>query len=296
MKSIKIGNSNLYDLYDLDSNGQLVWKGPDRRTPSGNIIKGVSAEEITKIKYMTELTNGAYRKDEKSLLDYTILGSIFISFKRTLIGSLLNTFQGAHSSAALGNFSDRDGVVKWENVTHEGRWNVLAGLVRAQLGDKTRSSYKFSNLTKIQKQNLKQTGIDLLMWAAIAMLFAGMGGDDDDKWDKLTNIDGLNSVLQKTTKGLTVDSANYIFPMALFNNLSPASFNYIGNFGESTLRFASNLVAGEVIGMESAYDKNGRIKGGTQFYKLFPITKTLVGKSINEDTDDFWKDVLIPEN
>ena len=53
-------------------------------TPNIIPLKGLSTDEVRKMKYMYQRMHGGYRSDEKTYMEYFVLGEIFMQFKRYL--------------------------------------------------------------------------------------------------------------------------------------------------------------------------------------------------------------------
>lgn len=268
MKSIPVTKDNpmsLWDAYKVED-GKLVYTGPDRGLygNGGLQLRGVAQEEITKMKYMTELTNGSYRPDEKTMLDYSLIGSLFLTFKRTLIGNLSSGAQGAHSSAALGHFVEKDGQLKWENITHEGRWSVLGGIIKSYIDPKGREAYRMKNLTLGQKGQLMQIGVDLVVFALITALI-GAGGD--------ASPDDKQKFSYKLLNGLNTDMANAVFPFSLVKNPTPVTLAVGSRAIDSSLDASWYAFNGYILGSESAFKSDGSLKGNSIISQLFPAIK-----------------------
>jgi len=259
MQKLQHNGKSLYDNYDVVDN-KLVWKGGERfKDKLNNPVEGITGDELMKLKYITEVTNGTYREDERSVIDYYIFGSLLHAFKRTLFSSFRQQFRGTGYQHNLGNLIDRDGRMVWEGNQVEGRWFTLLGIVRNILGHQGYEAYNIKNLAPEHKIALLDTVTSLLYFALIGTLSYGLLGDDDDK------ISG------QIANSFNHDLANFVVPYSAID-ITPVAFKYTSNFGTSALNAGFNGIRA-IFGSEDAYTKEGYLRGGLQFQKLLPIFK-----------------------
>jgi hypothetical protein len=121
---------SFWDLYErvqtTDEQGNELWTIKWREDEDGNpIARGVidrskdpahpdlqtvselMAEEIDSMKYVYQLIHGGYRRDEHTRLEYFVLGSLFMQFRRYLPSILRNMFM-SKGERALGKLENVD--------------------------------------------------------------------------------------------------------------------------------------------------------------------------------------------
>jgi hypothetical protein len=262
MTKIKIGGQSLYDLYDV-VDGQLVYNGPSRGTNANNEdIMGITADEIRKIKYITEISNGAYREDERSVLDYTVAGALIHAFKRTVFAGVRQQFRGTGYQSNLGNLVEKDGALVWEGNHVEGRWFTLLGVVSNMMGRQGYEAYAMKNLSDEHKIALSDLFVSIAYFLILGTLATGLLGDDPSK------VDG------QIANSFRSDLINFILPVAALD-ITPVALKYTSSVGSNTLNFGYNAFKA-ALGYDDAYTQDGHIKGGLQFMKLIPIAKQVV--------------------
>lgn len=194
MKVQKTGKS-LYDHYVLEQTTtpegatitKVKWDGTVRgkkRMSDGSLqdLTELDGNELKRMFYVYEVLHGGYREDERTALEYTIFGELFMQFKKYLPSLLKNMFKSKGTVPAWGYYrfegdpKDPNAVVEWHSRVMEGRWQVLAGLLlnaipfKQKLQDENgmptryakiasflgldmsaNESYKWSNLNEYQK-------------------------------------------------------------------------------------------------------------------------------------------------
>lgn len=94
-------------------------------------VTELDANEIRRMYYVYERMHGGYRADEKTKLEYYVIGSLFMQFRRYMPAILRNALQSSGKRSALGYYKVKDttetgqNVVEWHSRVMEGRWLVL---------------------------------------------------------------------------------------------------------------------------------------------------------------------------
>ena len=209
----------------------VVWKddyvrgytneNPDGVAPNYVPVKGLTTDEIRKMKYLYQRMHGGYRSDEKTYLEYSVLGEIFMQFKRYLPTLLRNYAQSKGKIQSYGYYKPKmengqvvmhDGkeVVEWHSRIVEGRFKTMLGLflnavsVRNTAGDNLSLKNKFLTMLGIQElesytwDRIDEAQRELVVDALVtfAMYFSilgvylaaggGSGADDKDPFLKFT--------------------------------------------------------------------------------------------------------------
>jgi hypothetical protein len=187
MKNHKTGKS-MWDSY-IVVNGELKWDGGDRGVSvSGEIIKGLTSDEITKLKRASQMIHGSYRDEEKMAIEMYALGRWAIMFKKYLPVLMENLYQGYYEDASIGSYDIVEGEGKdlmiWKSQINEGRvrtlLKVMAYWSKAKNGN---AAYSWENLTPKQKQDMIDLGTTVSIFitlATAAMLY--FDDDDEEEW------------------------------------------------------------------------------------------------------------------
>lgn len=145
----------MYEVKEVTSTGgekyfDVVWKENtiryyENRNPAGEEpnyvpITELTSDEVRRMKYVYQRMHGGYRSDEKTYLEYYVLGELLMQFKRYLPTLLKNYGQSRSTIEAYGMYKPKmvdgkvemkDGVevVEWVSRIVEGRFKVLAGFM-----------------------------------------------------------------------------------------------------------------------------------------------------------------------
>jgi len=274
---------------------QYINTAPEGIAPNYEAIKGLTTDEIRKMKYMYQRMHGGYRADEKTYLEYFVLGEIFMQFKRYL-PNMLRLYGQSRSKIqsygyykpktdTQGNVIMQDGkqVVEWHSRVVEGRFITIIGLIlnamairnttgeNLTLKDKflnwvgvsANESYKWENLPEAQKELLIDFGVTMSMWLGITMIYLSAGGgvdDDKDPFLKFTDRIAKNFVQNYNIK----EAAREVLA-----NGWPSTFKVfwykIQSISELTWSMMY-LAAGEE---DKALTRQGTLHGTNQFIKYW---------------------------
>ena len=126
MRRIKMKDgSSLYDNYRNDGtfigqkNNKQNIRGI-RRLPTGEIevIDELTSEELNRMLKVSTTVHGAYRSDEKSVMEAHVIGQFFLQFKKYLPALLMQEWQSKNDDTFLGYFdmTDAQGNMRKEKV------------------------------------------------------------------------------------------------------------------------------------------------------------------------------------
>jgi hypothetical protein len=71
-------------------------------------IKGITSKEATKLKRVYERLQGGYRSEEKTIMEMTLLGEIFLQFRKYLPSLLKNMFGSVKNDYSLGRYVTKE--------------------------------------------------------------------------------------------------------------------------------------------------------------------------------------------
>lgn len=321
LKNMKIksndatNGTSLWDMYETipvtDSEGKVTydikWKGDYVRglvntaaaglPPVYEELKGLTTNEARRMFYIYQRMQGGYRPEEKTVLEYYVLGEMFMQFKRYL-PSLLKNLAGSRTKLdSYGYYKPvmKDGVpviqdgkqvVEWHSRMVEGRYKVLAGLllnflaVRSNVGDKAGIGDKirtFLGIDAIESYSLNRDNpnseyyrevlldgfITLSMWLVIAGTFMALGADSDDKKDP------FNLFAYRVMSNFS-QQWNILEPIRdLSVNLVPTSLKVLNYRAQALSDITMAAIYLSLGDEERALTRQGTLKGTNNFIKYW---------------------------
>lgn len=238
-------------------------------------VSELTTKEWRRLKYIYKRIHGGYREDERTYLEYFVLGQLFVQFKRYLPNILRNIWQSRGPNLAMGYYTETGDtyegkpVMQWNAQIMEGRWRVLGkwflttigaldllekagasswgGELGLYVGDRTRA-YAWRNLGPQQRAEIYEAFTTAafwsLMWAGKMFLF-GADGDEDDS---------IQKVYTRIHRDLT---QHYNF-MELSTNLLvqpvPIALQRTGNTITGTLQFVTGYMThGSTAGISDVF-------------------------------------------
>jgi hypothetical protein len=234
----KYNGRSLWSMYSLkkvkdevnnEEYTDLVWEddyirgyindAPEGVTPNYIPVKGLTTDEVRKLKYVYQRMHGGYRQDEQTYLEYFVLGEVFMQFKKFLPTLLRNAGQSRTEIKPYGYYKAKLGpdgkplfhndkeIVEWHSRIVEGRFKVLLGVflnfmsIRHTLGDNSNlfhkfltmigiqssESYEWDNLPEQFKEQFVDAFVTSVMYIGLLMIYLnGGGGEGEDdpylKW------------------------------------------------------------------------------------------------------------------
>lgn len=290
---------SLYDALEVtkkqDGNSELVVKqgvtdlnGRPITDVNDSFIKEVRG----KIQYVNKTMHGAMDADSKGLIHRYMAGRLLMNFRQWMVGHYSRRFRGRHFDFDAGDFREGYWVSLWKglfNADTKEAWKEGMKKDAALMFMKDfatfmfRASSQWSNLTPMQKSNVKRARTEILMWIALLGLSFVLGAPDDHKkefwkrcWIYQTRrmLNETESTMPLSPKWL--DSTLQIMqsPMAGINTLNSMLYIIMGLFnGDITDTVKSGSHKGE-----NRYMRNV-IKYDLPFFKDWERIQ-------NFDTDD----------
>lgn len=152
----KYNGKSMWDIYEIKeiertlSNGEVI-KIKEAVVPSDFIrgyetdfegnetkVSGITNFEATKMKRVYERIQGGYRQEEKTILETTLLGELFIQFRKFVPSMLRDQMGSQKTDYSLGSYENKkvlsgDGtekeVLEWKKRVIEGRFRVIARML-----------------------------------------------------------------------------------------------------------------------------------------------------------------------
>ncbi len=108
MKTVdKEGNEiTMWEAYDSQGNYTGGARGVDNIT--GEVVAELTADEVAKLKAVTARIMGSYRPEEKTALESTTFGFVYMQFKKFLPPILKRAYSGKRASQTFGQYMESD--------------------------------------------------------------------------------------------------------------------------------------------------------------------------------------------
>jgi hypothetical protein len=192
---------SFYDVYKQNKDtGELEYKGPERgKLATGEVITGLTSDEIARMKRVTQKLHGSYREDERSKIGQTVIGQWLMKFRKYIPVNLADNFAGLHKDFTLGKYEklynpdgsarveDGQTLYEWQAQVNEGRMRVVSKVMvhyMSSVINKDNPAYKdyaLKNLSDEQRKQLYDAAVALVMMGLSAILRHQFYDDDKDK-------------------------------------------------------------------------------------------------------------------
>lgn len=315
LKGMKIDfkgkQTSLWDMYEVVEKKQpdgrtiyeLEWKkDPDTGKPFVRGIENLSndpnipdyrevteltAKESSKLKYVYQRIHGGYRHEERTYLEYYVLGELFIQFKKYL-PNLLKTALMSKGARTLGYYKsigkDASGqeIMEWHERVMEGRWAVITKMLMAYIGIRTKvdnptttfqkwtqknfsnlENYKWSELSSEDKLGVIDAIVTLSMWIGMYLGYLALfaDADDDDQYKKYTE-----RIMNDFTQQYNVMEIG-----RLLADARPPSVKVAQRFGGSVVDMFIAGMHYSYGNTDEALTQTGRLRGWTEFQNTVPF-------------------------
>jgi hypothetical protein len=199
----------VWDKYDVNSKGELEWTGGvrfKRITSDGEVIevKGLTPEEINRMKYVSARIHGGYRTEEKTALELNAFGQWALQFKKYLPAIIIDSAQGKFEDMSIGKFAkslkqqEGQDVYEWVSTANRGRMGAFGAwlMVIAGMRDGTYKEY-METLSIEEKKQITDFFVSMGSWIML-FLAIPMAFDDDD--DEIWGIKASNAAKDRYEK------------------------------------------------------------------------------------------------
>lgn len=298
---------SMYDMVKTNVNGREEWKLEWARDPQDGkkpFVRGVkkvgqegsvgyaditelSQEETAHMKYVYQRIHGGYRRDEHTMLEYYVLGSLFTQFRRYL-PSILKNFGMSKGARSLGyyktideNTPDGKPIMEWNARIIEGRFPLLAKSLMAWIGVSNMMGLrntgfgqwvntKFNNMEEYRWDSLSAGQKDIIAdfyitFGTFALMFLGYlhlfkDSDDDDFSKKMAERIGKDYIQQYN-----------VFDMIRMVNQPSVAAKNTAKFATNLSKFLVYGAAYGVTGDQDILTNRGRIPGATGVATSTPV-------------------------
>lgn len=297
LRSMKVNGKPIWDYYNVKTestqSGQkfstIEWDGTVRgkiKLADGSLrdLTELDSKEVLRMKYVYQRLHGGYRSDEKTKMEYYVLGEMFMQFKRYLPNILRSGFRSKGYDYNWGRYkkvgedaTTKEDIMEWHASVMEGRWKVFAGLMLNYLGMlklKGRSSsnqnqflkfigiqpnesYKWSELSNEQKDTVVDLFVTMTMVQIMILgrwfMFGGGGVPDDDV---------LKNYYERIYKNFSQQwNVMEVMEDILSPNVVPASWRWTWNTTEASVEFFTSSILYGIGNEDEALTTKGELRG-----------------------------------
>lgn len=281
----------LYEVFDVspktDGNSELTIKN-GATDLDGNPLTFNSLENIkSKIRYANKTMHGAMNVEDKGLIHQYCLGRLAMNFRQWMVEHVARRFRGRHFDYALSDWREgywvslykglfnEDTKETWEmGMKKDAVWMFMKDFISFMF----RSSTQWSNLSDMQKYNIKRARTEILTLIALGCLSMALGEPDEHKkefWRRffiyqtkrmITDTEGYMPVPQALSSALTIMNS----PMAGVSTVNSILYILFGFFNGDLWE---TIQSGEYKG----WNKYGRnvMKYTLPFFKDYEHMRTL---------------------
>jgi len=276
-------------------------------------VRGVITDSHGNIQEMTELTNkeimamhaiyeekqGGFAQLDRTFIESSILGQMFVQFRRHLQSIIRHGLQSYGTSYIKGRYQDTKKLDANGNVIYEftpkqieGKWMTILGtllyyipLISQVFGKNTKiakwtegtfpkglDSYALNKLDQGQLENLIDASMNIMLWAAMkACTFLAFGGTDKD--DRATRL--AQKIIDETLQHWKV------WKIVQDIQQTPATLKVISSMIEGTATLSASVLLYGFNDMvfdieEKEYmTRDNELRGLTEFEKNVPVFSSL---------------------
>lgn len=258
---------SLYEAFEVtpkqDGNSELVLKSGVTDLDGNPISKEFIDKIRGKIRYVNQSMHGAMNEEDRGLIHKYMMGRFIMNFRQWMVGHYSRRFRGRHFDFSVGDWREGYWVSLWKGLFNddtketwkEGQkkdaiWMFMKDFATFMF----RSSAQWSNLTPMQKYNVKRVRTEMLMFIAMMGLSFALGDPDRHKkefWRRwwIYQTKRMMTETEASMPGLGMPNAILTIlqsPMAGINTLNSMMYVLYGLFnGDITEDIKSGKHKGE---------------------------------------------------
>lgn len=245
-------------------------------------LKGLNALEVQKLHRIVQRVKGGYRSEERSMIEATALGEMFMLFRRWLPASIVNGFKSKQYDQSMGALvkTDQEDVYQWQARLTEGRWRTMAGVIGNLAGTAKRRGYNWADMSDMQRKNIIDAGITLNTWAVTSALVAVMFGDADEKDSMKKWASEMNMRIVEQWNAVAMAESAFQGPAAIIRLLE-----VIKGMSQLGMATAAMATSGEE---EDIYTRRGDLRGANAILKNLPVGSAFYNAEKFIENSDYW--------
>ena len=185
---------SLYDAFEVtpkqDGNSELVPKNGVTDLDGNPLTKAYIDKIKGKIRYANRSMHGAMNAEDRGLIYKYMMGRLVMNFRQWMVGHYSRRFRGKHFDFSIGDWREGYWVSLWKGLMNddtketwkEGQkkdavWMFMKDFASFMF----KSSSQWSNLTPMQRYNVKRVRTEMLMFVALTGLSFALGDPDRHK-------------------------------------------------------------------------------------------------------------------
>ena len=282
---------SLYDAFEVtpkqDGNSELVVKNGVIDLDGNPLTKNYIDAIRGKIRYVNQSMHGAMNAEDRGLIYKYMLGRLVMNFRQWMVGHYSRRFRGKHFDFSTGDWREGYWVSLWKGLMNDDTketWQVGQKKDAIWMFMKDFSSFMFksssqwSNLTPMQRYNVKRVRTEMLMFLSLLGLSFGLGDPDKHKkefWRRWWIYQTKRMLTETEASMPSLGMPNSIItilqsPMAGVNTLNSLMYVLYGLFNGDIMK---DIQSGKHEG-ENKYIRNV-IKYDLPFYKDWERLQTM---------------------
>lgn len=251
---------SMFDAYDNQGN----WIGGVRgKTRENKTLAELTGEEIIRLKRVSQRIHGAYREDERHLMETHWVGQWMLQLRKYLPTVLENALQSSYLDQSLGYYKEvtnPDGTPKlengepiyeWQARINQGRTRLFVLAIRDTLRGGT---YAYKNLDKEQQLNVLHAIMTISVGLGIYYGTDALMDDDDDE-----------TMLAFRMNRMAEDVTNEFVFMDAWKAFGTTSV---------TIREVLRTIEALWQMLQLEYTEDGVLKGVRSFYRSVPVVRS----------------------
>lgn len=251
-------------------------------------LKGLNSLEVAKLHRIVQNVKGGYRPEERSMLESTAIGEMFMLFRRWLPMTIVRGMKGKYYDSSIGSLAktETEDVYEWQARLVEGRWRTMAGVIAEYgmrlSGNKQRRGYAWDDLSAEQRKNVLDAALTFSTWAVTGSLISLAFADVDDEDSVKKWASEMNMRLIDQWNFIDWAKASTDMPVVIKRSLE-----LLTGMGQLGMATQAAVTGGED---EDIYTRRGDLRGSNQVLKNLPVTAIWYDANRFIDNTDYWED------
>lgn len=266
-----------YKLPDDFSRGKL-------RMGDGTLqeLKGLNSIEVQKLHRLVQRVKGGYRQEERSMIESTAIGEMFMLFRRWLPAAIVQGFKSKQYDQSMGFLekTDQEDVYQWQARMTEGRWRTIAGFIGQISGTAQRRGYNWADMSDLQRKNVIDGGVTLATWAVTSAIVSAMFGDSKDNDSMKKWASEMNMRIVEQWNMVAMAEAAFQSPAAITRLLEV--IKGVAQLGMATAAMATD---GD---QKDIYTKRGDLRGANAVLKNLPVGSAMYNAEKFIDNSEYF--------
>jgi len=247
-------------------------------------LRELNFMEIQKLHAVVRRVKGGYRQEERSMIEATALGEMFMLFRRWLPTTILLAAKSKQYDYSIGTLqkTEEEDVYEWQARLTEGKWRTMGGFISNLVMKNQKNGYNWADLSDMQKKNVIDFGITFSTWSMTSALVAAMFGDSDDEDSVRKFASDMNSRLTEQWNPISITKGFVQEPSVVKGVLE--LLQGLASLGMATAHMATGGDDSNI------YTKRGDIKGANQVLKYIPVESAFYDAEKFIDNSEYFSE------